>query len=75
MSGLKSLDPLLFSNVLDATEPSQSGGLLDQGDVVPVDDLEGGSEKETTAGMNELFATLNEASRGVSEGTHNEYMQ
>jgi hypothetical protein len=63
-----------FAGVLDVTAPSKTAGELEKQDVL--DNLDG--EKETMPGLEssdqaELFSTLNEVSKGVSDRTHNEY--
>jgi hypothetical protein len=80
MSGL---DPISFAGVLDIIEPfgpvDPSVEKLDQ--EVMQDDLEGeqetipNSEDQNTTHVMELLTTLNEVSRGVSDGTHQEYQR
>jgi hypothetical protein len=71
---MSDLDPISFAGVLDAVLPSETAGGLDEEDIL--DDLDG--EKETIPNLEgddvtELLATLNNASRGVSDRTHDEY--
>ena len=78
----KALDPKLFAGVLNIVEPSfNPNRSLDQLDQEAVmDDLDG--EKETIPALEEgntnimgLLSTVNEVSKGVSDGTHAEYQQ
>ena len=78
----KALDPKLFAGVLNIVEPSfNPNRSLDQLDQEAVmDDRDG--EKETIPALEEgntnimgLLSTVNEVSKGVSDGTHAEYQR
>ncbi|KAH9009450.1 hypothetical protein EDB84DRAFT_1658745 [Lactarius hengduanensis] len=80
MSGF---DPISYAGVLDIIVPSKPVGQLDEADVS--DDLAGEQEAtsdpdkpeeadlDAPAHFLELLTTLNDVSRGVSDGTHIEY--
>jgi hypothetical protein len=74
------LDPISFAGVLDLTASSKATGNLDEDDML--DDLAGEEETMPTTqdsgacsdgDITELLSTVKDVSRGVSDGTHDEY--
>lgn len=88
MSGLNpKLNPELFSGVLGIIEPSRPAAAqqLDEDAVLVSDDLDGeqetipnleeAQEAHTGISVAELLNTLSEVAKGVSDGTHQEYLR
>lgn len=84
---MPSLDPISYAGVLNVTDPSHPTSEIFE--EVVMDDLDGeqesfsnltgqveeGNNHEGNSNMSELLSVVESASKGVAEGTHEEYMR